>query len=180
MNKTQDILPEGRDYEPTGLTIQQAMLDVVRSRRTKSSSPPRIRWGERGIQTSDCIEVPERGRVRIEFLRCKPGLVQGVDIKVNGGIRLADGAEVPVLRTWHDERYEDSVEYEFRSDDGKLWLWNVYEVVHPSGQREAMKWTDNSGFWVENTGPNQKTYHCSAGSCTPPDFGVLEFLLTLL
>lgn len=168
-----------QDYELSGLSIQQAMLDAIRSRKGKGT-PPMIRWGERPIQTSDCIAVPRNGRFCLEFLSAKDGLVQGVDVKVNGGIRLADGQEISTLRTWNDPKYESSVEYPFESVDGKLWVWNVYEVTHPGGQTEAMKWTDNAGFWVEVHGEKERTYHCSAGPCSPPDFESLVFKIKIL
>jgi hypothetical protein len=167
-----------RDYALSGMSIQQAMIDCVRS--GKAGVPPRIRWGDRVVQTSDCIAVPASGRFRLEFLSAKQDLKQGVDVKVKGGVRLADGQEVTTLRTWNDPRYESAVEYTFVAQDENLWLWNVYEVVQPSGKAEATKWTDNAGFWIEEHGKNERTYHCSAGPCDPPDFEALVFKIRIL
>jgi hypothetical protein len=161
------------------MTIQQAMLDAVRSRKG-GAVPPRLQWGNLTVQTSDCVAVPSNGRIRLEFLSAKQGFKQGVDIKVSGAIRLADGEAITTLRTWDDPRYESAVEYSFESHDGKLWVWNVYEVAHPSGEVEATKWTDNAGFWVEDHGNGERTYHCSAGQCNPPDFDALVFKIKVL
>lgn len=166
------------DYSLTGMSIQQSMLDAVKA--GSAGVPPKIRWGEKIVQTSDAIAVPSNGRFRLEFLHASEGLKHGVDVKVNGGIRLADGQDVATLRTWNDPRYENTVEYPFVSRDGKLWVWNVYEVVWPSGQVEAAKWTDNAGFWVEQHADGARTYHCSAGPCTPPEFEALVFRIKII
>lgn len=168
------------DYEPSGLPIQRAMLDAVKTAGKKKGAPPRIRWGVHEIQTSDCLIVPSKGRIRITFLSSRDGLRQGVDIKVNGTIYLLDGSAVETLRTWRDPKYEDTVEYEFASLDGMLRVWNVYEVRHESNEIEEAKWTDNAGFWIEEDPNGSKIYHCSAGPCVPPDFEALVFKLTVL
>lgn len=169
-----------RDYEPSGLPIQRAMLDAVKTASQKNGGPPRIRWGVYEIQTSDCLIVPSKGRIRITFLSSRAGLRQGVDIKVNGHIYLVDGSAVETLRTWRDPKYEDTVEYEFSSLDRMLRVWNVYEVRHESNKIEESKWTDNAGFWIEEGLNGSKIYHCSAGPCDPPDFEALVFELTVL
>jgi hypothetical protein len=168
-----------RDYAVSGMTIQQAMLDFIRARRGGDGGPPKIRWGDRLVQTSDCIAISRKGRFRLEFLSAREGFRQGVDVKVSAGIRLADGGNVSTLRTWNDPEYESAVEYEYESTDGKLWVWNVYEAKQPGGQVEALKWTDNAGFWAEDT-QGGRTYHCSAGPCSPPDFEALVFKITVL
>ena len=156
------------------MTIQQAMLDSVRS-RSGGPVPPKLQWGNLTVQTSDCIAVPRNGRIRLEFVSAKPGIKQGVDIRVNGAIRLADGEGITTLRTWEHPDYEGTVEYPFQSLDGELWVWNVYEVTYLGREVEVMKWTDNAGFWVEDHGNGERTYHCSAGQCNPPDFEALVF-----
>jgi hypothetical protein len=173
-----EIALNDRDYSLSGMSIQQAMLECARS--GKAGVPPKILWGDRVVQTSDCIDVPINGRFRLEFVSAKQNLRQGVDVKVSGGICLADGQKISPLRTWNDSRYESAVEYEFVAQDEKLWLWNVYEVVLPNGKTEATKWTDSAGFWIEEHGTNERTYHCSAGPCNPPDFEALVFKIKIL
>lgn len=165
------------DYARSGLSIQQSILAEASSTKPRQG-PLVIRWGELLVQTSDAIAVPASGRFRLEFLAAGP-LRQGFDVKVNGAIRLADGREVNTLRTWRDDELEDVVEYEFTSRDGKMWVWNVYEVNYPSGQTAVAKWSDNAGFWVETEAPGQFVYHCSAGTCNPPDFSSLRVRLTI-
>lgn len=169
-----------RDYEESGLSIQQAMIDMIQSKKNKMVSLPKVRWGNHLIQTSDCIRVSNKGRVRLEFLDGRDDFRQGVDIDVNGGFHLADGSKIKTLRTWRDSRYSNVVEYDFISSDDLLWVWNVYEVVYESKEAGVRKWTDNAGFWIEESLPHARVYHCSAGPCSPPDFEALVFRLTVI
>jgi hypothetical protein len=180
MTDEQSILISEHDYSRSGLTIQQALLDAVRTNPGRRPKPPAIRWGDRVVQTSACIDVPKSGRFAIEFLGTARGAKQGVDLKVDGAIRLADGQEVTVLRSWQDDRYEDRVEYDFTSKDAKLWVWNIYEVCSPAGVVEPQKWTENAGFWVEKVDSAEWVYHCSSGFGPLPDFESLVFRLAVL
>ena len=143
-------------------------------------SRARFFGGIAGIQTSDCIDIPARGRLRLTILNGNHEIRQGVDLKVNGGIYLADGSKVDVLRTWNNPRYEDIVEYNFVSSDRKLFVWNVYEIANATQGVKDVKWTDNAGFWIEEDGQHGRTYHCSAGPCNPPDFDFFVFAVKLL
>lgn len=176
MTDEQGILISEHDYSRSGLTIQQAMLAAVRANPGRRSRPPAIRWEDRVVQTSACVDVPKSGRLVAEFLGRKQGSRQGIDLKVDGAIRLADGQEVTTLRTWQDDRYEDRVEYDFTCKDGKLWVWNVYQA---GSAVEPQKWTENAGFWVEKVGPAEWVYHCSSGFSPSPDFESLVFRLAV-
>lgn len=167
------------DYEGSGLTIQQAMLEHGKRYPHKKGSPITILWGKRRIRTSDCLHVPTEGMVRLEFLTSSQAIRQGADLKVNGWIELAGGEHVPLLRTWQDERFEDVVEYPFFAKDGLLWTWNVYEMTYPGGQKVEEKWTGNAGFWVDVIGENERVYHCSHGMASSPDFDSFIYKLTI-
>lgn len=167
------------DYSVSGLTIQQAMVAHVKRYPDKKSRPETILWGTRRVRTSDFIHVPSEGVVRLEFFPSSQAIRQGVDLKVDGWIELAAGKHVPLLRTWQDERFEDVVEYPFFARDGLLWTWNVYESTYPGGQKVEEKWTENSGFWVELNGENERVYHCSHGGVSPPDFDSFVYKLTI-
>jgi hypothetical protein len=106
----------------------------------------------------------------LEFITSPQAIRQGVDLKVDGWIRLAGGEHTQLLRTWQDERFEDVVEYPFCAKHGLLWTWNVYDMTYPGGQKLEEKWTENAGFWVEATGETERVYHCSHGLASPPDF----------
>src|SRR5581483_7174074 len=102
------------------------------------------------------------------------------DLEIDKGwIELAGGEHVPLLRTWKDERLPDIVEYPFHSRDGLLWVWNVYEMTYPSGEKVDEKWTENAGFWFEVVSESERIYHCSHGMATPPNFESLVFKVTI-
>lgn len=167
------------DYSTTGLTIQQAMVADYHKNPGKSKRPRAIRWGTHQIQTVDAWDVPKNGRIRLEFLRCSGDIRQGVDIKLDGGIWLADGTCIPLLRTWRDRRFEDVVEYPYHAKDSIVQIWNVYKMTYPSGEVVEELMTRNAGFWIEKVSPNQRIYHCSHGICSPPDFESLVFRIVL-
>jgi hypothetical protein len=130
------------------------------------------------VRTADVFDTPPGGTVKIEFLQRKYDFRQGMDISVSEGIILADGARIPVLRTWNDPEYEDVLQYEFLSPDRKISVWNVHEDANAMGTCWPAKRGGNAGFWLEIDG-NQRTYHCSAGPCAAPDFEALVFRVTL-
>jgi hypothetical protein len=167
------------DYAESGLTLQQAMVAHAKRHPDKNVRPDTILWGNRRVRTSDSIHVPNEGIVRLEFVSSVRAIRQGVDLRVDGWIELAGGEHVPLLRTWHDERYDDVVEYPFFSTDGLLRTWNVYELTYPGGHVVEEKWTDNAGFWVEETGADERVYHCSHGMALPPDFDSLVYKVTI-
>jgi len=163
------------DYAQSGMTIQAAMMDQYKRFPDKQSRPHFIRWNGLHVRTGDAIEVPRDGIVQAEFLHVKTDIEQGFDLKIDGWLRLAEGEQVSLLRTWYDPRYEDTVEYPFSSRDGRLRVWNVYKLVFPRGQVREEHWTDNAGFWVDEVGPTERIYHCSPGPLPEPDFEALVF-----
>ena len=168
------------DYANTGLSIRAAMLDLVAKYPDKAVRPDHILWKGLPIKTGDCFSVATKGFVKLEILSRSPGVDQGVDLKIEGGaICLKGGEEVPLLRTWADDRYEDTVEYPYYSTVGRLCVWNVYKVYFPNGQIREEKWSGNAGFWVEMIDNNQRVYHCSHGNNSEPDFESLVFRLTV-
>ena len=169
-----------RDYANSGLTIQYAMLDHFKRFPDKKQRPDYIVWDGRQIKTADSFAVATHGVVRGEFLSStKPDVDQGFDLKLDGWICLEEGEKVSLLRTWNDSRYESFVEYPFQSNDGLLWVWNVYKMKYPGGQVVEEKWTENAGMWVEEISPNERVYHCSDGMAHPPDFESLVFKITI-
>jgi hypothetical protein len=169
------------DYATTGLTIGDAMLDRATRYPDKSARPTHVLWNGLSVRTADCFSVPISGRVKVEILSKNSNVTQGIDLKIEeGALRLRGGEEVPLLRTWADDRYEDTVEYPYHSASGRLCVWNVYKVHLPNVRIRDEKWTGNAGFWIESTDNYQRIYHCSNGCDDPPNFDSLVFRLTII
>ncbi len=168
-----------RDYAESDLTIQYAMVDHFKRFPDRSRRPDYILWGDFQVKTGDALAVPPRGVVRGEFLSSIGDVEQGFDLKLDGQLRLEKGEEVSLLRTWNDSRYEPSVEYPFHSNDGQLWVWNVYKARYPEGHVVEERWTENAGMWVEYVSPTERVYHCSHGMAHPPNFQSLVFKITI-
>ena len=175
MNKTTGV----RDYAESGLTIQYAMLDHFKRFPDKTQRPDYILWDGLQVKTADSLTVPPEAVVRGECLSSKGDVEQGFDLKLDGWLRLEKGEEVSLLRTWNDPRYVPFVEYSFRSNDGRLWVWNVYKAKYPGGQVVEEKWTGNAGMLVEVISPTDRIYHCSHGMAHPPDFESLVFKISI-
>ncbi|RYH20375.1 MAG: hypothetical protein EON54_26420 [Alcaligenaceae bacterium] len=164
------------DYSTSGLDIGQAMLRAHKaSGIRKLEHPARIVWVKIEVQTYDWIAVDAAARVRLELLSWRGTMRQGVDMQVDGGFVLADGSRVQLLRTWRDDRYEDSVSYDFTSRDGVLRVCNVSERILPTGKVVTDSLTGNAGMWIERISPDERIYRCSAAPCDPPDFESLTF-----
>ena len=166
-------MSEQRDYSETGLNIQAAMVDLARRFPDKAKRPDHLIWNGLKVRTSDRLPVPERGLVKATFLSAASNVRQGFDLKVEGWLQLAGGERVPHLRTWMDERYEDTVSYPFYSRDGLIRFWNVYERRWPNGDVSEEKWAGNAGFWVERASDSRRIYHCSHGLVEVPDFELM-------
>lgn len=170
-----------RDYGSTGVDIQTAMVMHAQENPDRESRPDYILWNGLEVRTFVWLEVPSTGHVRLEFLSPLRSIRQGVDLSVEqGGVALADGSKVPLLRTWHDERYEQVVEYPFESAAGRLSIYNVYEWSWPQGRTTEEKWTGNAGFLLEQEDERTFVFHCSPGPVEVPDFEQLVFRLTIL
>jgi hypothetical protein len=168
------------DYGATALTIAEAMRDMVDRSQHKGAGPYHVLWNGLLVKQGDTFSAPHRGIVRIDFLSRKNDLEQGVDLKVDkGALRLSGGEEVTLLRTWADDRYEDSVEYPYHSKSGQLWVHNVWKLRFPQGPTRVEKWTGNAGLWIEEIDDRQRIYHCSHGEASQPDFDSLVFRVTV-
>ena len=162
------------DYAGSGLDIQAAMVDQVRRFPDKRMRPAFLLWDGVHVRTADAIHVPQEGMVTATVVSVESDVRQGFDLKFDDGwLELADGERVPLLRTWRDRRYEDTVTYPFVSRDGLLWFWNVFERTWPDDAVTEEKWTGNAGFWVERPEEYRRVYHCSHGLGERPDFGAL-------
>jgi hypothetical protein len=173
-------LAKAIDYGDSEFGIQCAMVDQARRFPKKEDRPSFLLWNGVQVKTSDSIPVPEHGIVRAAILSALPDVEQGFDLKLDdGSLTLAEGERVPHLRTWRDEKYEDTVRYPFFSRDGLLSFWNVSKRLWPDGSVTVEKWTGNSGFWIEQPEEGRRVYHCSPAAAEPPDFESLFVLLVV-
>ena len=163
------------DYSKSGLSIQAAMVDFAKKHPDKKSRPKFIQWGDYQIRTWDTFTLPSEGKIRAVFKKTSDLYVQGFDLSFEEGCLLLEkDEEIPLLRTWYDAAYEDDVEYEFKSTDGKLlWFWNVTKRKWPNGSVTEEKLTGNAGFWIEHISDLHRIYHCSSAEATPPNFDSL-------
>jgi hypothetical protein len=124
------------------------------------------------------MRVPERGQVRLEVLSRSRDPRQGADLDVVPGRIILARSEVPTLRTWFDEEYEDVVEYDYHSPRGLLRTCNVYEMTL-GGNVVEDRWGDDAGMWIEECGPRDRIYHCNSGLRTPPTFVDVVYRVTV-
>jgi len=108
------------DYEPTGLSVAMAMLDLAKRRQRAGLPgllPLPVRWGHREIITGDAIRgIPAEGRL----------LPQGAVLE--GGEWLPTGGYF-----WPDAAGE-ALDLTYRSPQRILQLGNVYTHVAGNGQ----------------------------------------------
>lgn len=179
MSKSTDA--GGKDFGADGIDIQTAMVRHVQANPDRATRPKHILWNGQAVWTSFDVPVPRKGRFQIEFLSESRVAPEGVDVKVeDGSITLPGGETVQILRTWHDPRYEEVVEYPFKSKAGVLKVWNVYHRPWPDGRLTDEKWTGNAGFIVEQEIEGLWLFRCSNGPSEFPDFDQLVFRFSVL
>lgn len=168
------------DYGVDGIDIQTAMIRHAKTYPDVATRPKCILWNGQSVWTSFDLIVPETGVVRIDFISKPTDPAQGVDIKIEGGgIELSDGKVVQTLRTWHEEKYEKSVFYRYKSSVRLIKVWNVYRRGWPDGRVTEEKWTGNAGFLVEERDDGVWMFRCSGGLAKSPDFHELIFCLSV-
>jgi hypothetical protein len=136
----------------------------------ESKGAPILVNGQKVVQM-DCIPIFS-GVVTIHFLGANNRMF-GVAMKSPiGRIELSDGTHTKTVISWDEPGMPRSVEYAVACPDGELRLWNVYRVVHLSGEITEDAWTGNAGMLVETLGGNTRRYKCSSG---PGKFSPDEF-----
>lgn len=178
--KSRDQSKTEKDYGMDGIDIQAAMVREARSNPSSSGRPRHILWNGQEVWTSFELIVPEEGVIKIEFLSKPTCPAQGFDIKVEGGgVELADGSHLQILRAWHEEQYDESAEYRYRSGMRLMKVWNVYRRKWPDGRVTEEKWTGNSGFLLEEERGGAQIFRCSGGLAVSPEFNQLVFRLSV-
>jgi len=169
-----------KDFGKDAPDIQTAMVQHVVAHPDRDTRTGYILWNGREVWTSHAVQVPKSGKFRIDFLSDARDPPQGVDVRAEGGKISLDGEVVETLRTWHDDRYEESVVYAFQSPSGLLLLWNVYTCKWPGGRNTEEKWTGNAGFSVEPQPDGAIVFRCSPGQIDEPDFEQLVFRFSIV
>jgi hypothetical protein len=167
---------KGRDFADSGMNIQDSLVHALKSipRETNfailwNGLPTRNAWWER---------VPKVGRMRMQFVSPSTTPNQGVRTDVRGrGTHLPAVGWQKRLLTWHDPRFEDSVEYDYETEDGLMVVWNVFAPATNSLASEY--WTGNAGMQREVLGRGRFRYSCSPGWANPPDFTSLVVELSV-
>ena len=168
------------DFAADGIDILTAMIRHARAHPDRANRPKHILWNGVAVWTSFDISAPHEGQLGLEFLSVARTPPQGVDMRAeDGAFTLAGGERVQVLRTWHDAKYEKTVQYPFATNVGSLKIWNVYHRAWPDGRVTEEKWTGNAGMTVEQLAESCWVFRCSSGPVPLPDFDQLVFRLTI-
>jgi hypothetical protein len=170
-----------KEYGADGIDIETAMFRHMKAHSDPASRLKPILWNGKAIWRIFDVAVPKKGRLRLEFLSKPTEPSQGVDVRVEGGaVILQDGERVQTLRTWHEEKYEEVVEYPYDSKMGLLKVWNVCHWVWPSGEITEEARRGNAGILVEQEAEDRWLFRCNNGPSKPPDFDQLVFRLSIL
>ncbi|TRY33852.1 hypothetical protein [Aliiglaciecola sp. M165] len=168
-----------KTYKSVDYTIQQAMVDMAKSHKGGAANrPDYIIFDGVKVKTSHWMVVPERFKIKVDFLSA-PDTNQGMDIHVDAGyVELEKGERIKTLRSWHNPKYEPRFEYTGFSKTQKLSINNVY-TEQRGDHRFEEKWTENAGMIVEPQCENTFLFRCSPGHKTPPDYDALVFSVTI-
>ena len=168
------------DYEGTGLSIANAMLDAGKRRRwlgRPGTIPPLLSWGARQITSGDVWrDVPVGGSIAVAVRAFVDGLDHGFAVSAQGGALshggLADGSESAEELVLWPTPTEREFEVRYTSPRQILLLCNVYRVSGPTWSK-VDKWSENAGLWIEQGSERVRTYHCNHASTRPPTFADL-------
>ena len=167
------------DYEPTGLSIATAMLDLAKRRRRVGLPglvPLPIRWGDREVITGDTIRgIPAEGRLLLRASALDSRHRHGVEIRLPQGAILEGGEWLPTGGYFWPDAAGEELDVTYRSPQGLLQLSNVYTQVVGNGQERVVRWEEYAGMWSERVDESTRIYHCNHASTTPPAFDDLVF-----
>ncbi|WP_294287983.1 hypothetical protein [uncultured Sphingomonas sp.] len=154
--------------------MTQALADLF-----ADAQSPQLVWdGEMAYAIYEVSPAPET--LTVEFLNAINAPVQGLTLKVNGGVLDVNGTESPEMLLWRDTA-PDTVVVRVKSEPGARTackLWNIWRGSM-SGVDVAQAWLGNAGMRIEQSGDgNQLLLRCSDGE-GPVDFNNLEVRVTL-
>ncbi|WP_327000210.1 hypothetical protein OHA72_34415 [Dactylosporangium sp. NBC_01737] len=167
------------DYEPTGLSVAMAMLDLAK-RRQRAGLPGLVplpmRWGHHEVITGDTIRgIPAEGRLLLRALTIDRRHRHGVEIRLPEGAVLEGSEWLPTGGYFWPDAAGEELDLTYRSPRGLLQLSNVYTQVAGNGQERVVRWDGYAGMWSERADEVTRVYHCNHSSTVPPTFDDLVF-----
>ncbi|MDG6105762.1 hypothetical protein Daura_18880 [Dactylosporangium aurantiacum] len=168
------------DYEPTGLSVANAVLDDGKRRRRRGlpTVGNAIGWGARRVTTGDTWRgVPDSGTVTVRALRPDPVHEHGIAIRAAGGTLSVGGAPAAEVIVWPTAEDPETV-VAYVSPAPALQVCNVY-LLRGAAWERVDRWSEQAGMVVEAAGDAERVYHCNHASTTPPTFADLTVRLRL-
>jgi hypothetical protein len=131
-----------------------------------------IKMGENLVIQCDTITI-RTGIVTVRLFGPANG-TQGVCLKTDKGhVEMSDGSKTSRLNIWHEPHLPSLVQHKVECKTGKLKVWNIYRVRHPTGTTED-QWTGNAGMVLISQTSAARRYKCSDG-VGPFDLSDFEF-----
>ena len=129
-----------------------------------------VKVGEALVIQCDSIAI-RAGIVTVRLFGVANG-TQGACLKTDKGhIELSDGSKTRKVNIWHEPSLPSLVQHKVECRTGKLKLWNIYRVHHPTTVTED-QWTGNAGMVLISQTAESRKYKCSdgVGPFDPSDF----------
>ncbi len=154
--------------------MTEALADIF-----AAAQVPQIEW--EGAPAYAIYEITQpTENVVVEFLNATAAPVQGLTLKVKGGVLIVNGVEATEMLLWHDTA-PAHVSVQVRPEYGKkvtLKLWNIWRG-NMGGADVTQAWLGNSGMRIErSTDGKELLLRCSDGE-GPINFGDLEARVVL-
>jgi hypothetical protein len=170
------------DYQPTGLSIANTMLDHGKRRQRRNLPrviPPMIMWGSRTVTTGDTWhDVPTSGRIAIHALHPDPAHEHGIAISApRGTLTIGSTRPTPETIIWPTSSNPQAV-VDYNAPARTLQVCNVY-IVRGTAWERVDRWSENAGMLVEPVGKLERIYRCNHAATTPPGFTDLAFSMRL-
>ena len=154
--------------------MTQTLADVF-----AAAQAPQVDW--EGASAYAIYEInPAPENVVVEFLSATAAPVQGLTLKVIGGVLVFNDVEAREMLFWRDTA-PSHVPVRVKREPGKkttLKLWNIWRG-NVSGVGVTQAWLGNSGMRIERSVEGKELLlRCSDGE-GPIDFGDLEARLVI-
>lgn len=154
--------------------MTQALADLF-----ANAQASQLLWeGELAHAIYEITPAPES--VTVEFLNAINAPVQGLTLKINGGMLEVNGTDAPEILLWGDT-VPDRVVVRVRREPGAkaiFKLWNIWRG-NMGGVDVTQAWLGNAGMRIEQSEDGtQLLLHCSDGE-GPVDFNNLKVRVIL-
>jgi hypothetical protein len=165
------------DYSKSGLSVQVAVLDYVKSAEhlgVAATPPLMINWGALRVTPGDVWAVSGPGRVSVVVERFAPEQRHGISISsARPGLGFDGMTNLPEVVLWPDGgRTEFVVDHDGSVD--ALRISNVF-LYGDGGSAHVARGAENSALSVKVASADERVYHCNYYSTSPPTFDDLVF-----